>query len=47
MTNPYFLLRWAFLLLLMLSEFSSSFYLHQIKHLALTLGIIDHNASSD
>ena len=47
MTNPCFSLRRAILLLLMLSQFSSSFYLHQSKHLALTLGIIDHIALSD
>ena len=45
MTNPCFPLRRAFLLLLMLSQFFFSFYLHQIKHIALTLGIIDHIAS--
>ena len=40
MTNPCFPLRRAFLLLLMLSQFSSSFYLH----LVLTLGIVEHIA---
>ena len=42
MTNPCFPLRRAFLLLLMLSQFSSSFYLHKSKHLVLTLGIVEH-----
>ena len=44
MTNPCFPLRRSFLLLLMLSQFSSSFYLHKSKHLALTLGIVEHIA---
>ena len=44
MTNPFFPLRRAFLLLLMLSQFSSSFYLHKTKHLVLTLGIVGHIA---
>ena len=41
MTNPCFPLRRAFLLLLMLSQFSSSFYLHKSKHLTLTPGIVE------
>ena len=46
MTNPCFPLRRAFLLLLMFSPFSSSFYLHKSKHLGLTLGIVEHTALS-
>ena len=46
MTNPCFPLRRAFLLLLRLSQFFFSFYIHQSKHLALTLGIIKHIALS-
>ena len=44
MANPCFPLRRTFLLLLMLSRFFSSFYLHKSKHLALTLGIVEHIA---